>query len=68
MIHTTHIAHTEDESNAIESWAERFKRYNEQAREDFEFYAWLEKQGKLPPPHRIGPGTVRKWQAARGRT
>lgn len=64
MINTILIVGLEDLSNTNDSWAERFRRYDAQAREDFAMYAWMEQQGKLPPPDRIGPGTVRKWHNA----
>lgn len=48
------------------TWAERFKRYDQQAARDFAMFAWLEARGELPPPNRIDDATVRAWQQAQG--
>lgn len=64
MINTILIVDLEDLSNTNDSWAERFRRYDAQAKQDFAMYEWMEQQGKLPPPHRIGRVAVRKFHAA----
>jgi hypothetical protein len=45
--------------------AERFKRYQRQAHDDFAMYAWLEQQGKLPPAGEgIKPRHIKQWREA----
>ena len=68
FLRTTEIVDLEDLCHNNDTWAERFRRYDAQAKEDFAMYAWLEQQGKLPAPNRIGPATVRKYHAARRET
>jgi hypothetical protein len=47
------------------TWAERFERYEQQAREDFAMYEWLQAQGNLPAPEQIDETTARAWRMAK---
>ena len=37
----------------VDLWADRRRRYDAQARRDFELYDWLEQQGRLPQPGNV---------------
>lgn len=50
MISAKAITQLESMSRAPDEWAERFRRYAAQARDDFAVYAWLEARGLLPAP------------------
>jgi hypothetical protein len=67
VIHAILIEWLDDEGRTMDAWPERVKRYDQQAAQDFAMYAWLESQGKLPPPTKgVKPRHVKAWQQAQG--